>query len=89
MVCAQRWKKNFRHSQVKRKKFIEIGDAAIAAGRLPDNEESPHDSERVLVPVFLARGEEWSYHKPADLLTGWEKREVGMHLLLGWLVGSV
>ena len=34
--------------------------------------------------VFIAQGEERSHDTPADLLIGWGKRGLMMHLQVGW-----
>ena len=34
--------------------------------------------------VFIAQEEERSRDTPADLMTGWGKRVLMIHLLLGW-----
>lgn len=38
---------------------------------------------RVRSSVFIAQGEERSQDTPADLLIGWGKRGLGIHLLVG------
>ena len=40
--------------------------------------------EHVVMSVFIAQGEERSPDTPADLLIGWGKRGLMMHLLVGW-----
>ena len=40
----------------------------------------------VVMSVFITQGKERSYDTPADLLIGWGKRGLGIHLLL---VGGV
>ena len=39
---------------------------------------------RVRSSVFIAQGEERSQDTPADLLIGWGKRGLRIHLLVGW-----
>ena len=34
--------------------------------------------------VCVTQGEERSCYTPEDLLIGWRKRDLGMHLLVGW-----
>ena len=38
----------------------------------------------VLTSVFITQGEERSYDASADLLIGWGKRGVMIHLPVGW-----
>ena len=79
-------KKNFQtHSSVRRK-FIEMRDAASTAGQLPDDQVSRSQARG---HVFIAQGEERSRDTPADLLIGWGKRGLRIHLLVVWrLVGA-
>ena len=41
-------------------------------------------SEHAFVSVFIAQGEEGSQDTPAELLIGWGKRGLKIHLLVGW-----
>lgn len=38
----------------------------------------------MVMSVFITQGEERSQDTPADVLIGWGKRELTIHLLVGW-----